>query len=412
MKQDDWEKLPDVKPAPVVREPKKPNPLESYQREWEREEPYMWGALAAGAHGAAHAMEGPINGLIAGAKMAADVPAKDKPRSWDDIVGAYVKERDRIEREQAGNLKDFPRAPMVGAMMAGGVGSAPTTAGRLVLGGLEGGTYAAGSSKADLTKGEVAPFLRDTAIGTGLGVGAAGLGELAQIPGRALARRAGAISDATHAAELAAETDARQGAVASATGRVGGLTAAGMKAWDRLEDAMFNNAATEENKRWAQDFINSEEGRALYNQVLAHYAEDAPKMMGRITAAQAERQIAEAANNPEAIQQAASAAAEAKLGDTSGVTSRLAELARRNVPAMVGGAVAGPPGAAAGTLYSGMSGKQGTILSNMLKSPSAFIPLTKAAGVGIGAGSAMSHAAPPLAEWSRLLEPDDKEPQP
>lgn len=421
VKVDDWEKLPDVAAKPPAG--KVPSPtgwkdappadenfwqrakrelgdLPKLQRDKEREQTAMWGALASGAHGAAHAMEGRVNGALAALGTDAKGALKGQPASWDDLAKAYGDEKKRIEGAQEQNLKDFPNAPLVGSLMAGGVGSAPTALGRIALGTGQGAVYGYGSSDGDM---------KATRNGALLGAGGAALGEVAQGAGRWLAGKAGKISDATHAAELAAETEARQGAVKSAIGSEGGLTSAAMKAWDRLEDAMFNPAANEETKAWARQFISSDEGKALYNQVLKNYADEAPNMMGRLTAAKGARSAAEAANRPELIQQAAAAAAEAKLNDPGGVTGRLAELARRNVPPAIGAAVGGAPGAAAGALVAGAMGKPGTIVSNMMKSPSTYQPLVKGAAVGIGAGNAMSHAVPPLAEWARFLGPEKDE---
>lgn len=420
VKVDDWEKLPDVAAKPPAG--KVPSPtgwkdappadenfwqrakrelgdLPKLQRDKEREQTAMWGALASGAHGAAHAMEGRVNGALAALGTDAKGALKGQPASWDDLAKAYGDEKKRIEGAQEQNLKDFPNAPLVGSLMAGGVGSAPTALGRIALGTGEGAVYGYGSSDGDM---------KATRNGALLGAGGAALGEVAQGAGRWLAGKAGKISDATHAAELAAETEARAGAAASGAGKEGGLTAGGKRIWKEMEDAMFNPAATEEQKAAARKFINSDEGKALYRQVLDNIIEDAPGHLGKIQAAKEAKLVAQAANKPELIQQAAHAAAEAKLGDTGGVTSRVAELARRNGPAAIGSMLGGPAGAAAGALYSGVMGKQGRILTNMLSSPSAFIPLTKAAGVGIGAGNAMSHAAPPLAEWSRFLKDEDQ----
>lgn len=413
VKTDDWEKLPDVAPEGKVPSPtgwRKPgeHKFSDISRDMERQDEAMWAALAAGAHGPAAAMEGPINGALNVFKSNMAGMAKGQPLSWDEIVSKYREGRDPIEAAQKENLGRFPNAPIVGSVLTGGAGSAPTAAGRVGLSAIQGGVYGFGSSPADLTKGEVKDAAKDTAIGTAAGAGAGLVGELIRLPGKWLAGKAQGISDATHAAKLAAETEARQAAANSARGSEGGLTAAGMKAWDRLGNAMFNPAASEENKQWARQFINSDEGKALYNQVLSNYAEEAPKMLGRLAAAKSARAAAEAANQPDLIKQAASKAAEEALADPSGVTSRLAELGRRNLPTAIGSAVAGPAGAAAGSLYSGMAGKQGRILTNMLNSPSAFMPLIKAASVPIGTGKTVQSMAPEaLEQWSKFLKPDE-----
>lgn len=397
------EPTPERVPSPTGwREPGE-RKFSDTQRRLEKQDEAMWGALASGAHGAANAMEGPVNGAIEGLKTSAL-----GGQTWDDIVKAYRGKRDDVEKSQAENLKRFPNAPITGALLTN-PGSAPTALGRLGMGLGQGALYGLGSSKADVTKGEIADAAADTGKGALIGLGAAGVGELAQLPGRAMAKRAQTIGNATHAADLAAEQEARAAAVASAAGKEGNLTARSMKAWDRLEDAMFNPAAAEETKAWARKFISSEDGKALYNQVLKNYADEAPALLGKLQGAKAAKAAAESANKPELIEAAAEASANAKLMDPKGVTSRLAEIFRRNAYPAVGAAVAGPAGGAAGAMIAAQQGKQGTILSNMLKSPSMFLPLQAGASLGVGAGNAMSRGAPAAAEGAGLLgerEPD------
>lgn len=422
VKQDDWEKLPDVGKPPSGKVPSgtgwrdadKPEKYYSPYRmasDAEKQETAMWGALASGAHGAAAAMEGPVNGAIAALKKSIPNPFADKPPSWDDVTKAYYDEKNRIEGAQKQNLKDFPHAPIVGALMAGGVGSAPTAAGRIALSAGQGAMYGFGSSKHDLggENADPAAALSDAKTGGLIGAGAGVLGEAAQLPGRWLAGKAQSLSNATHAASEEAEAAARDGAMRSAIGAHGGDVSAGSNQLKMLRDALTNPDADPALAARAREFLSSPEGKALLNRVLSSNIGRAEGQVGRIQSSQAAMQEAIAANNPEAIKRAASAAAEAKLLDPSGVTKRLAELARRNVPPAVGGMVGGAPGAAAGALVAGAMGKPGTIISNALKSPSMFLPLTKGAAVGIGSGNAMSHSAPPLAEWTRFLKPKDED---
>src|SRR6185295_16672596 len=103
-----------------------PDYLDHVVAEQEQMLPRMWGAIAAGAHGAAAGLEGPINGAIAGAgedlknifTTGSSDPAKAK--------AVYEKTKRDIEASQAENLKEHPVAPIIGAVLAGGAGSAPT----------------------------------------------------------------------------------------------------------------------------------------------------------------------------------------------------------------------------------------------------------------------------------------------
>lgn len=371
--------------------------------------PELWGALAAGAHGAAAGMEGPINGVLAGAKE--DLKNLFTTGSTDPTKAkaAYDAEKHRIEGAQAENLKAHPVAPVVGALMSAGAGTAPTAAGRIGMSALQGTAYGIGGSKNDLDKNPAGLGL-DAAKGLAIGTAGGLLGEAAQLPGRYLAGKAQALSDATHAAELASEAEKRAAAVASTRGAYGGEVSSGQRILEMVERASSDPKADPALQQAAKAFLDSPEGEALLNHVLKSNLGRSGDAISRIQNARDAMTNAIMANDPALTQQAAAAAANAKLMSLSGVTNRVAELARRNIPPAVGAAVGGAPGAAAGALVAGSMGKPGTILSNMLKSPSMYRPLTAAASTGIGAGEAMSRATPPALEsWSRFLKPDEEQ---
>lgn len=89
----------------------------------------------------------------------------------------YRDTRDKMREEKAQGAKDYPLTTLggqIGGMMmqpGGGKGAGATALGRIGQAAVQGGAYAAGESEADLTKGEVAPLLKDT--GKGAAVGAA-----------------------------------------------------------------------------------------------------------------------------------------------------------------------------------------------------------------------------------------------
>jgi hypothetical protein len=369
----------------------------------------MWSALASGAHGPAMAMEGPVNGAWAALKQDLSNLFSGKPGDTASVTDAYRKERDRIQGAQKENTKRFPLAPAVGALITN-PGSAPSTLGRLAVGAGQGALYGLGSSDADLTKNDPAQADKattDALIGFGIGTGGALLGEALQVPGRWMANRAQGLSDATHAAELAAEQEAREAAVASARGAYGGEVSSGQRILEMVERAAKDPKADPALTQAAQQFLNSPEGTALLNQVLRSNVGRSGDAIGRIQNARTALTDAITANDPALIQQAASTAANAKLNNLSGVTDRLAELARRNIPPAVGGAIGGPVGTAAGAVVGASMGKPGTIMANMLRSPSMYRPLVKGAALGIGTGGSMSRAAVPLAPWTKFLKEDE-----
>ena len=91
-----------------------------------------------------------------------------------------------------------PVLPIIGAALPSLLVPNPVTVmGRMGLSGAIGAEQAASSSQADLTRGEVAPLLKDTARGAGTGLLAAGAAEGLSVPMRAITRGAASrIGDA------------------------------------------------------------------------------------------------------------------------------------------------------------------------------------------------------------------------
>lgn len=376
--------------------------------EAEKQNEDMWSTLASAAHGPAMAMEGPVAGSWAALKQDAKNLLAGTPLNPEVTpLDAYRKERDRVEGSQKENLQRHPFAPVVGSVLAS-PGSAPTAAGRIGMGMLQGGIYGLGSSDADLTEGEFTEAGKDIAKGVGIGGAGALAGEVLRLPGKWLANRAQRLSDSTHAAELAAEEEARQAAVASARGAYGGEVSSGQRILEMVERASNDPKADPSMARAAREFLDSPEGESLLNQVLRSNVGRANDAMGRIQRAQTEMTDAVSRNDPRLIQQAAAAAADTKLNDLGGVTNRLTELARRTIPPAVGTAVGGAPGMAAGALVAGAMGKPGTIMSNMLKSPSMYRPLVGASALSQGSGDVMSRATTPLADYFRHLNDEEQ----
>lgn len=398
--------------APVVDEPapaaeKPPESYASYARHMllggglDKQNEAMYGAIASGLHGAAGAMEGPINGAIAALDEAPKMLTGS--RSWDDIVARYRQKRDEVEGAQKENLQRFPHAPIVGAILAGGAGQAPTLPGRLALSTAQGAMYGVGSSKGDLTKGELKQVGKDGLIGGGVGLAGGLLGEGLNAAGRGVGNKlSGVLDKNTAAAQAAADK-----AVASTRGAYGGEVSSGQRILEMVERAAADPKADPALAASARQFLDSPEGEALLNQVLRSNVGRSGDAMGRIQGAR--DAMTEAIGN--AGPQAVDAAATARLNDPSALTRRLRDLLPKVVLPAAGGALAGPPGAAAGALGAAVLGRSGTTVRKMLADP---YVASRALGAGtsalVGAGNAMSHAAPPLGEWSRFLKPEEEQP--
>lgn len=108
----------------------------------------------------------------------------DAPLSADEIVNAYRENRDAIRGEQKQDFATNPKATiggnLVGAVVSpaskllapqrmGPLSKLGTLAQEMKTAGLQGAAFAAGGSDADLTKGEVGQFAKDTLIGAATG---------------------------------------------------------------------------------------------------------------------------------------------------------------------------------------------------------------------------------------------------
>lgn len=362
--------------------------LDAIQRDQERQGEAMWGALSAGAHGLG-GVESQLNGLAAAAGKDFKTSAGGAPATFDDLLSTYRAERNRIEGAQKENLKRFPAAPVVGAVLAGGVGQAPTALGRVGLSGLQGAAYGFGSSKGDLTKGEVGPVLKDAGKGLGFGVAGGVAGEGLNAGAGVLGDKLGkVIQSGDNAAALAAQKTFN-----SARGAFGGDVSAGSNQLKLLSDALLNPNADPALRRAAEGFLASPEGSTLLNQVLRSNIGRAEGQTARIAASQAA--MGEAANGlaPEAVQ----AASAARRNDPSALLRRLREVLPKVVLPAAGAWLGGPEGAAAGALGAAVLGRSGTTVRNMMTDP---YVASRVLGTGMealgGSGGAMSRATPSM----------------
>lgn len=360
----------------------------------ERQNEAMFGAVSSGLHGAAQAMEGPINGALA---MMTATPNKQN-------LDTYRAERDRVEAAQKENLERFPHAPMVGAVLAGAAGQAPTAAGRIAASGIQGATYGLGSSDADLTKGEFSKAAPGAVLGLVGGLAGGTAGEVLNAGAGLAARKLGSVLDKNRAgAQKAAEQAFR-----SARGAYGGEVSSASRTLELLEAAADGSLPNVDAdlRAAAKVFIASPEGVALRNQVVRSSMGRAGDQMGRLQGARDAMMTAIEGQMPEAVD----AAAQARLDDPSALARRLRELVPRLGLPAAGGAVAGPPGAAAGALTAAVLGRGSTMARNLLADPYvASRALGGSAAALSGGGNAVSKAAPSMLQpYLDLLEPDSE----
>jgi hypothetical protein len=385
---------------------KSPDLLDQVLAGKQREDPYMWGALAAGAHGAANAMEGPVNGAIEAVKQDAKNLFGGTPLHPDvSPSDAYYKEKDRIEGEQAQNLKDFPNAPIVGALMSGGVGSAPSAVGRVGMATGQGLLYGYGSSKHDLREQDSAPLRNDTLLGGGAGfVGGLG-GEALNAGASALGNKLSGVLDKN----LAGAQTLADKVMKSARGTLGAEVSSGSRILEVLEEAAkgTNPNVDPALARAASEFLASDGGAALRNQVIRSSLARGEGQLGKIQGARDALTGAIEGQAPEAVQQAANA----RLNDSSALWRRVREVAPKVILPALGGWMGGPEGAAAGGLAAAVLGRSGTTVRNALVDPYVASRVLGAGSSALGgAGSATSHAAPGLLQkYLDLLHDKDAE---
>lgn len=223
-----WEDLPDVDPqvkGPVQTTEQDEATQNAYSKEKALETALTFfgnGGPTAALRGAIHATapQGPPG-----------VPTNARP--GEGLLEHYRRVRDETKRsldlaERRGPQADafgvkFNPVALAGAAAPSLIAPNPTTLlGRLALGGFLGGTQSAIQSDADLTKGEVTPFLKDTGKGALYGLGASGVAEGLTAPMRMISKGAASrIGDtvATKAAQDVADVGEE---ISSLKGQLGG----------------------------------------------------------------------------------------------------------------------------------------------------------------------------------------------
>lgn len=335
-------------------------------------------ALARGAaEGATFGFSGEIAGRVAQLEELGKRLAGAPPR---EMVNAYLRGKREADVALEAARKAQPVAAygaelLSGALVpipgAGAVRSA-AQAGRMGAAALRGAAVGAGAGAVSALGRTEAPTAAGVAkeVATEAALGGAMGGVLAPVAARVVSGRAKAQQEAL---ELIRQK--REKAANVARSALGGETSTGARTLEQATAAIADPNVDPQIKADAVAFLNSPEGIALRNQVLASSIERGKGQLGRIAVAEQVRQeAAKAATAPEVAKGTAEYLAE---GLTPEVYPRAMRYASRVVPVaiasglggMVGGTTGAVLGSAVGGVVAGSMGAPGTALYNMLKSP-------------------------------------------
>ncbi len=356
----------------------------------------MYGMLASGLHGVT-GMEGPINGAIAAAQVP---PINEKgPTGWDDLKKAYYNKKDKVQASNEQNLKDFPHAPIVGAVLSGLVGGAPSAGARLAMGVGQGALYGFGSSKHDLRDKDLMPLAKDTGIAGLFGGGGALVGEGLNAGAGVISKKLGDVLSKNKGVAQSSAEDI----FSSARGKSGGETSSNMRIFESLENRLNDKTLPPEVHQQIAARLAEPDMQALKIQVIN--SQLGRSYDGAARQAAAKNAMAEAGQGlqPEAVEKVANA----RLNDSSALWRRIREMAPKLILPALGGWLGDAPGAAAGALAAAGLGRSGTVVKNAMADPYVTSRVLGAGVAGLKGGEAMSHAAPSV--WERFVKQKDDE---
>lgn len=237
---------------------------------------------AADARFKERVLEGGLSFLSGGGPLVdefAGLGAAGSPKTWREGEGpldAYRRGRESARRDVASATRNaspsisiagakIPVLPALGAALPSMMAPLPLGAfGRILSSGVQGAESAFGNSEADLTRGDVTGALRDTGIGAGTGLAAAGVAEGVTAPLRFIAGRAGQEASAAKDAVTAARQAAADKAAASAQGDLGRLGATQGNSMETVMDVLRNPQwFPDEVVQEAYAIAQSPEGKAM-----------------------------------------------------------------------------------------------------------------------------------------------------
>lgn len=297
-----------------------------------------------------------------------------------------------------------PTLPAIGSLAF--APAAPSTAlGRIGLGTAIGASEGLGAAP---TMKE-APWATLSGAGTGLATSLAGEAMLGG--GKYLGGKKDAVvQGARDKAQAAAEKG-----FASGRGSYGGDVASGSNLLQSAERAVDDIRLPVEARMKAVEWLDSPEALALREQVALANLGRGKDALNRMSSSKAAMEEARAAMSPEAVE----AATQARIDDPSALLRRVREIGPKVVLPAIGGAMAGPGGAAAGGLLGAVTGRSATAVRNALADPYAATRILGAGQTALGGAGALTQAATPaissaavdkLAPWSSLLNEEERKP--
>lgn len=286
---------------------------------------------------------------------------------------AYARARDNIRRmdteEAARDPALFTGGEVVGSLSLpipgpGKLGSLKGVPGVLARLGLSTGVGAAVGGVA--AAGDNRSMPEGMAVGGLAGLGGGLLGE----GGSWLARKGADRSAKAAARQFELSQGAADDVVNSARGALGGETSTASRTLTVLEDALTNPSTTPAQKQAAQAFLQSPEGLALRQQVVASTLNRAPQAMAKVKSAEQALAEANLAAQPGVVQSAVDEALAHPVRDAIWPRVRKQVLDRYAVPA-AGAVLGGPAGAVtAWAANAATGGRPSTAMERMFATPS------------------------------------------
>lgn len=317
--------------------------------------------------------------------------ADTTPSFGDAYRAARDADRTKNKESEASHPVVYGGAKFAGNVALPVPGTGATTLAGKVAGGAAtgaglGGVMAAGESDADLTKGDVGGFVKDTLKGAGGGALGGAIGGGVSHGFEKLGERFGKKASGI---ETQLRVDKVSEDLASAQGSYGHDVQDSNRALENLRTALADPASSTQLKADIQAFMKTPGYSQLVEQVGRNTLDAAPLKLGKMAASK--QAIADAP----ALANKAVDAELAKSTLKEDVLPRVMHYAKPAVAALLGGATAGPAGAGAGGLLAAASGKPGRAISNLIAKPRFQIQANQALGTASDSmGAAIAASAP------------------
>lgn len=300
-----------------------------------------------------------------------------------DVPSNYQLVRDNMRGEWSDAKKVNPGTAFVSELagglavpIPGGAAAQGTKIGARLLraggqGAAMGAAYGAGSSEADLLKGEVGDFAIDTGLGALAGAGGGvigeGVGSTLGWAGRKIKGGFQKNADDATADLLAQESEKLTKRGRSIQGEFGKAVQEPVGNLDRFELALKRLPPGPERDA-VEAYLNSPEAIDLLKNAVMNKLDDAPRLHGVMDEKKLAHEAFQASKAQELANRVANAGSNAIKEQ---VKPRIMKLAHRFVPPAVGALIGGPAGFIAGGVASFAQGAPGLIIRNLVRSPAA-----------------------------------------